>query len=73
MGIFIWYLVGVKYYSHEWVLHTTGLLKDQRTQKIRIEGQAQSPKPKRALGIKWHEEKSGLLDCLYSSNKTQEI
>ena len=27
MGILIWFMKGVKYYSHIWFLHTTGLLR----------------------------------------------
>ena len=52
MEILICYLVGVKYYSHIWFLHTTGLLKHQRPQKNKkksekiFEGQTQRPKPK---------------------------
>jgi hypothetical protein len=32
-----------------------------RKVKKKFEGQSQSPKPKRAWGIKWHEEKSGIF------------
>ena len=34
MGFLAWLIVGVKYYSHLWLLHTTGLLCYQGPQKI---------------------------------------